>query len=538
MPKPNSKTAALRRPVTTELIRDALASIPPDVDRETWVRVGMAVKASDLASDTAFELWSEWSTRGVSYSERGTRDTWRSLKASGSVTVGTLFGIAKDHGFRFPELEATSVQTPAPEEAERLAEEKRQRLAAEEAETARKREESAQRCQVLWDGATEKLPASGCPYLQRKGVGAHGLRFLPGGTALVPMRDAAGRLWSLQRLLPKRLPTRAGREGTDKLYGPPPANTEDKVSSRKLGLWHMVGTLQYAPVLLVAEGYATAASLHEATGRPVAVAFDAGNVLHVARELRALHPALPLLMCGDDDRQTEARTGKNPGRDVATRAAQASASGEGRAGFVLPVFPGDNADGLKDFNDLATLAGLDAVRTIIEGACTALVAGELQAPAAKPRQASQAGGGGANDAKTGDTASDGADGPPGGGDGTTEGDSFGGRRDPFVLDDRGVWFHGRDREGNEKPAMWLCTWLAVTARTRADDANGWGFLLEFGDPDNNAKTWAMPSAMLSGEGAEWAGRLRDMGLRMAPGTAARTLIAQYIDTRNPSDRVT
>ena len=78
----------------------------------------------------------------------------------------------------------------------------------------------------------------------------------------------------------------------------------------------------------------------------------------------------------------------------------------------------------------------------------------------------------------------------------------------------------------------------MTARTRADDANGWGVLLEFKDPDGNAKTWAMPSALLSGEGAEWAGRLRDMGLQMAPGTAARNLVAQYIDTRKPTDRVT
>jgi putative DNA primase/helicase len=70
------------------------------------------------------------------------------------------------------------------------------------------------------------------------------------------------------------------------------------------------------------------------------------------------------------------------------------------------------------------------------------------------------------------------------------------------------------------------------------DANGWGNLLEFTDPDGNPKTWAMPASLLSGEGAEWAGRLRDMGLQMAPGTAARNRVAQYIDTRNPAERVT
>ncbi|MBN8505325.1 MAG: DUF927 domain-containing protein [Burkholderiales bacterium] len=69
-------------------------------------------------------------------------------------------------------------------------------------------------------------------------------------------------------------------------------------------------------------------------------------------------------------------------------------------------------------------------------------------------------------------------------------------------------------------------------------SGGWGFLLEFKDPDGNAKQWAMPAALLAGEGSEWAGRLRDMGLHMAPGTKTRNLLARYIDTRNPPERVT
>ncbi|NJR40975.1 MAG: hypothetical protein HC781_21710, partial [Leptolyngbyaceae cyanobacterium CSU_1_4] len=54
---------------------------------------------------------------------------------------------------------------------------------------------------------------------------------------------------------------------------------------RKSGLWHWVGTPptdQAAPApLLIAEGYATAASVYEATGYPCAVAFDCGNLIHV-----------------------------------------------------------------------------------------------------------------------------------------------------------------------------------------------------------------------------------------------------------------
>ncbi len=54
----------------------------------------------------------------------------------------------------------------------------------------------------------------------------------------------------------------------------------------------------------------------------MAVAFDAGNLAHVAKALRSAYPAALLVLCGDDDVQTFARTGNNPGRDKATAAAR------------------------------------------------------------------------------------------------------------------------------------------------------------------------------------------------------------------------
>ena len=533
MTKPQAspaRSAAPRRPITPALIRDALFSIPADVDRDTWARVGMAVKASELAEGQAFELWNEWSERGQSYSERGTRDTWRSIKAHGSVTVGTLFGIAKDHGFRFPEAGAAPVQTPAAAETAQLVERKRAEREAEAARFRARADDAARVAGELWRDA-QVVHAGNLPgYLVRKGVQAHGVRRLADGTLLVPMRNAAG-LQNLQRIAAEKQ-----AEGeTDKRFLP---------GGRKSGLWHLVGELNGAGALLLAEGYATAASLHEACGRPVAVAFDAGNLVHVAQALRLLHPTLPMLVCGDDDRATEARTGKNTGRDKARSAARAAATAEGFALAVWPAFPDDAAAGCSDFNDLATVAGAGAVRTQVEAACVALLAGEPQPVATRQRQGGTSAAGGpigAGGAGAGGGSGSGDGGPPGDDDSAaaaSDGDAFGGGRDPFALRESGVWFLGRDREGNERRPQWLCAPLSVAARTRADDANGWGLLLQFSDPDANPKTWAMPAALLSGEGAEWAGRLRDMGLRMAPGTGARNLIAQYIDTRNPPERVT
>jgi len=479
-----------QRRVTPDLVRRALAAIPADIDREIWVRVGMALKA-ELGSD-GFDLWSEWSARAQTYSETDARDMWRSIKASGGVTIGTLFGIAKDHGFRF--AESDGVQTPAQsaEDREREAEAKRRKRDSEAAEYSRRADEAARVAVRMWDSASDDGRSA---YLVRKGVGAHGVRFRPNGTLLVPLRNAAGELQNLQRIAPG--------ENAEKRLLP---------GGRKSGLWHLIGTLDGgATALLAAEGYATAATLHEATGRPVAVAFDAGNLVHVARSLRELHPTLPLLVCGDDDQATQERTGKNPGRDKAASAVRAAG---GLAGAIFP--PGLVGDG-TDFNDLAATAGLEAVRSVVDQAAAALIAQPAQEGRKSPRGARKP------RAAADDTA-DAAIGAPG--------------RDPFHVNHEGVWFVARDAEGNDKQPAWLCSRLDVTARTRADDANGWGSLLEFADPDGNAKTWAMPSSMLSGEGVEWAARLRDMGLRMAPGTRSRNLVAQYIDTRAPAERVT
>lgn len=506
MPTKRSASAggAEGRRITPELVRDALACVPPDIDRETWARVAMALKASELPEPAARALFHEWSAGGQTYKQADADATWRSVKGSGGTTVATLFGIAKDHGFRFPkDGEAASMPPQAAAEAERLAQAAAKRRAAEEAAYRERADKAARAARELWDGAAETGRAA---YLARKGVQAHGVRFLPDGTLLVPMRDAAGELQNVQRVAPEK----PAGGGPDKRYMP---------GSRKAGLFHLVGDAERCTVLLVAEGYATASTLHEATGRPVAVAFDAGNLPAVAKALRERHPAATLLLCGDDDRDTEARSGTNPGRQYAAQAARAVHQPGAPAGAV---FPEGLPEGGTDFNDLAAHAGLDAVRDQVERA-----AADPQVP--KARRAAKSGRGGPNG---------GAEHPRGRGvPGAAPGEPAAPDRWGFVADDGGIWHCKRDGDGWGK-RVWLCAPLRVTARTRTNDASGWGYLLEFSDFDGNAKSWAMPSALLSGEGAEWAARLRDMGLNMAVGAGVRTQIATFINTRQPAERIT
>ena len=248
---------------------------------------------------------------------------------------------------------------------------------------------------------------------------------------------------------------------------------------RKSGLWHLIGSATGADLVLICEGYATGASLHEATGRPVAVAFDAGNLAKVAQALQALHPAARLLIAGDDDRATEAKTGANPGRVKATAAARAVAG--------LAVFPEGLPEGASDFNDLAQHAGASAVGELIERAAGELLAGVVQARAPRgwPSQ---------DLAQERDEGPEGADAP------SADDDAPSGPAAPspspfdrFTLNGEGIFYSEHDQDGRGRE-LWVCSRLSVTARTRDGDGDGWGYLLEFDDPTGNRAPGQCPPA--------------------------------------------
>ena len=481
-------------PITPDLIRAALAHIPASLARDEWARVGMAIK-SEFSDDTGRELFEAWSATAEGYSASECRSTWRSIKAGGGVSIGTLLHLAKEHGFVLPKG-SEAPAAPSPAELARREQERAQRQQADQARQEAAQAHAAQEAAALWTSASDE---GASPYLARKGVQGHGVRYTPEGLVLVPLRDGDGTLWNVQSIAPQR-----PAAGTDKLF---------LKGGRKSGLWHSCGVPAGAGVLLVAEGYATAASLHEATGHTVAVAFDAGNLAHVAKALRQLYPAALLVLCGDDDRATEGKTGTNPGRVKATAAA--------RAVQGLAVFPeGAPADGEPvnfDFNDMHQAQGLEAVGALLGAA---IAAHQAQPPASARNQRQRP---------------DMAPPAPAGAGGQGEG---GGMDDPFTVNDNGVWFYGRDKDGNLLRPLWLCSRLDVAAATRDQDGAGWGYLLTFADPLGKPKQWAMPARMLSGDGGEYRAALLNMGLRIAPGATARNRLTEYIQTRQPPEFAT
>lgn len=187
---------------------------------------------------------------------------------------------------------------------------------------------------TLWESGAEPGEAFEHEYLQRKQVQPHGIR-IAGDLLLIPMRNVAGELVGVQTI---------NADGK-KLY---------RKGTHKTGAYHLLGKPDER--IVIAEGYATASSIFAATGCAVAVAFDAGNIIHVTKMLHAKYPTTTIILAADDD----AGSAGNPGLTAAVAAARAV------GGLVaVPDFGADRPDKVSDFNDLAGRRGPEAVRQCI-----------------------------------------------------------------------------------------------------------------------------------------------------------------------------
>ena len=208
-------------------------------------------------------------------------------------------------------------------EAEREAFSKLIEAARLKAQAERRAEHEARAIEARseWAAAEPANPAH--PYLIRKGVKPHNLR-QRGGLLIVPLFDAFGLLWNVQRI----------QADGGKRFKP----------GRAGGLCSPIGDLTNPATILICEGWATGATLHEEAGHPVLCAMNAGNLLAVATAARSAWAGADLVICADNDRFTEG----NPGVTYATAAAKATG-----AKLIVPEFPEGVAG--SDFNDLAAL---------------------------------------------------------------------------------------------------------------------------------------------------------------------------------------
>jgi antirestriction protein ArdC/phage/plasmid primase-like uncharacterized protein len=204
-----------------------------------------------------------------------------------------------------------------PAEKAKLQAEAATKLAERAAEQTRLQAATAERITGQASGLSDVVTPT--PYMVAKGIEpkAGVLTDKDGQKTYIPAMDVNGKLWSMQYIQ---------EDGTKRFAK----------DSKKEGCFHPVGGFEAvaaAPVLVIAEGYATAASLSEAMGQATVAAFDSGNLPAVARALHEKFPDKPVIIAGDDDRHQAITTGNNPGRSKAEEAAKAVS---GTA--IFPVF--------------------------------------------------------------------------------------------------------------------------------------------------------------------------------------------------------
>ena len=417
--------------------------------------------------------------------------------------------------------------------------------------------------QSMFETSTPMVDAAEHGYLVTKGIQAHGVRLidtaaarahcgrlspvLSGPLLVIPMRNAAGELRSLQFITAdgtKRPLTGGEKQGCHYLIKPDIAAAQ-------------------SAILIVCEGFATGASIHKATGQPVAVAFDSGNLEPVAKALRKLYPDAALIVAADDDWQTPG----NPGRTAAAGAAKAAGGI-----VVVPMFPTDRPNKATDFNDLHQLAGggLDAVSVCFAGAIES-IAGyasdtrasgqndadsthsdtQGKAPVIEPDPAQAVAMVQTSTARheTTDTTA------------TTEGDEQPPKAvDPFpcmderpryvVLDDWQKSDTGNHRPGvyhcgvkvNRKGEiqgmfdLWFCSPMHIDAVTFDGQGNNFGRLLRFKPTVGKWREWAMPMELLAGDGSQLRGELLAMGVELDP-DLARNHLPAYLQREHPKRRI-
>ena len=302
------------------------------------------------------------------------------MPISGSTVLVGTYGIWQGDDNGLIKIELDDEYKPNKEQLaairKRVAEDKKRA----EAERKRRAMAASKRAEKAWHVGTAEGEVD---YFDKKNVQVHGLRYSKGGSAMVPMLDTAGMVHGIQFIFDsEKHKDEIAKLKRNKTYWPSGLS--------KKGHFHLIGG---SPVdlILITEGYATAASLYEATGIPVVVAFDANNLISVGETIRKHYNSVKIIFCADDDalakcmnckKSIEVKDSKEcPHCKTPHRRKNTGVETAGLAAMQLgmysvkPLFA-DNSARFEfysknqgkhtDFNDLHSLEGLHTVRTQIE----------------------------------------------------------------------------------------------------------------------------------------------------------------------------
>ncbi len=334
-----------------------------------------------------------------------------------------------------------------------------EQIAQQQRELELLRETARKECKKIWKESTKAT--TNHPYLKNKGFDVRDLniRVNKQNELVIPMFDEKGTLHSLQTIQ---------ANGFKKFY----KNGVIK------GHYCVLGNQKESDIIFICEGYATALSIHLATNSKycVIVAFNANNLLPVAKTFNRLYADKNIIIAGDDDRFKDKNTGSTICKKI---------NNELGLPFVIPKFD-DETKG-TDFNDLHQQEGLAIVenQVLIEQLLSPQDIGKRSVP------------------------------------------------DGFSLRDNGLFFFGAD---SDEPIE-VCDALYVTAISRDDSNEKQGRLLEWYDKDGQHHIWNMAMKLLAGDGLEVRAHLMDSGLNITPTTNARKQLSRYLQKADPKARV-
>ena len=251
-------------------------------------------------------------------SKKGAVDGWYILHLSGKIPVGVC-GCWKEPTFESKwmadigrnmsfserlEHDKMIAEIRAKREADRLAS---QQVAAEKAED---------------EVSTYADASADHPYLVRKRIEPHGIKIDRAGRLVVPVIDQEGEILSYQTI---------DADGNKRFL---------KGGKIEGGFYELRGNRK---VIFIGEGFATCASIHQATGFTTLVAFDCGNLAKVAKSAKEMFLGSRIVICADNDQFTEGNPGLAKGK-----AAASLVFGE----IVYPIFnESDLPSKPTDFND-------------------------------------------------------------------------------------------------------------------------------------------------------------------------------------------
>lgn len=181
----------------------------------------------------------------------------------------------------------------------------------------------AETVNIIWSQAG--AASDDHPYLVRKGVKAHGLRITGDGRLIAPMFGSDGRLLSLQYI----------DASGSKFY---------HTSGVAKGSHWSVGVFDATDVIYFAEGFATAATIHQATGKPCVIAYSASNLIPVTEMMRAAYPTTKMVIVADHD-----------SGGAGQRNAEQAGSKHGASVIVIPLKNMDANDYVAAGHDLLAL---------------------------------------------------------------------------------------------------------------------------------------------------------------------------------------